>query len=336
MGSKALIAILGIAILFVCVVDPSKEKGHASVEDAQSVRDQALVDSLSKVSAGFERVDGTVGSLHVFQEELSKAVIEQGQSLVSIEKRLAEVEKVKLVSSEAKPVEQEPAKVEEPKPVKAEVDSECTCGPECPCRQKAAYPSSGSVSYGSTGSSVKASYGSTGSAVKASGYGSSGSSVSASGYGSSGSVAVSYATQSQPRTRTPVRNVVRAVTAPIANVGHWSHDNEPIDFHLSTDHARELTEMGINIQGMSREQMLTLHDSLHEGQSQPQHTARAPVFDFNPQPVSVPMAAASNGCPYGGRYVNGEWVCNTGPSARSTQQSQQVGWFPGKLLGRRR
>ena len=145
MGSKALIAILGIAILFVCVTDPQKEKSHASVEDAQSLRDQALIDSLSKVSAGFERVDGAVGSLHVFSKALSDAVVEQGQSLVSIEKRLADVEKGKLVSSEAKPEDakvEEPKAADPPKAVKAEIDGECTCGPDCPCRQKAVYPSS--------------------------------------------------------------------------------------------------------------------------------------------------------------------------------------------------
>ncbi len=204
---------------------------------------------------------------------------------------------------------------------------------------KAQSAQGGSYPATSSGASSARGLGSSGSTMA--GYGSSGTSVKAS-YGSSGSsVTASYSSPVQvqeivviPAPRTPVQNLARAVTAPIANAGHWSHDGEPIDFHLSTDHARELQAMGVNIQGMSREQMLSLHDSLHEGRMQPQHVARAPLFDFNPRPPLVSKAAASAGCPYGGRYVNGQWVCNTAPTMSRTVSNQ--GWYPGKALGLKR
>ncbi len=143
------------------------------------------------------------------------------------------------------------------------------------------YPSvSSSVSYGSTGS---VSYGSTGSIVS---LGSTGSSVS----------------------RGPLRTAARVVTSPLARVGHWSYPGE-IGNHLAKDH-------GVSTAGMTREQQLQLHDSLHEGTQ---------VVVRSSQPVMPVVSYPTSNCPGG--------VC---PTSTSVSRSTNSGWWLGKNLGFRR
>jgi hypothetical protein len=82
----------------------------------------------------------------------------------------------------------------------------------------------------------------------------------------------------------PVRNVVRAVAAPVVRVASVpirvsrSHRPYPGDLgsHLSGTH-------GVSTAGMSREQMLDLHDSLHE--SRAYAPARAPQQRYATRPL---------------------------------------------------
>jgi len=62
-------------------------------------------------------------------------------------------------------------------------------------------------------------------------------------------------------TNQPVRQTVRNVFAPVSNIsrGHWSYPGT-ISGHLQSTH-------GVSTVGMSREQMLNLHDALHEGRT---------------------------------------------------------------------
>jgi hypothetical protein len=69
--------------------------------------------------------------------------------------------------------------------------------------------------------------------------------------------------------RQPVRSIVRAASIPVQSVGrHWTFPGD-IASHLANGH-------GQSVAGLSREQMLNLHDSLHEGRtvSQPKRSAQ--------------------------------------------------------------
>jgi hypothetical protein len=83
--------------------------------------------------------------------------------------------------------------------------------------------------------------------------------------------------------------------------GHWTYPGT-INGHLESTH-------GVSTAGMSREQMLDLHDALHEG---------SVVAPSAGRPVAMPVS----NCPGG--------VCPTGPSV----QSRSSGWFLGKNLRR--
>ena len=122
-------------------------------------------------------------------------------------------------------------------------------------------------------SAVKAASGGSTGMVRSSG-GSTGAVRSSSG-GSTGSLRSSGGGNSVQSRATPLRAVAKSVTSPIARAGHWSYPGS-IENHLAATH-------GMSSSGMSREQMLALHDSLHEG-------SRAPV--------------SQSGCPGG--------VCPTG------------------------
>lgn len=74
----------------------------------------------------------------------------------------------------------------------------------------------------------------------------------------------------------PVRQVVRNVASvPLRNAGHWTYPGT-IDSHLQSTH-------GVSTAGMTREQMLNLHDALHEGRAvrqtaRPAMQVQAPVL----------------------------------------------------------
>lgn len=187
----------------------------------------------------------------------------------------------------------------------ASSDGECTCGEklsdlqkqiddlkakvatlECQCATsttaKPASAAAAASSYGTVTSSpvvVTSSGGSTGSSVRSSG-GSTGSVVrSTVSYGSTGS-SVQY---SQPVTSQPVTSSVRYSAGP-SPPGHWTYPGS-IDSHLQTEH-------GVSVSGMSRSQMLNLHDSLHEG------TATASTVVTSAPVVVSPASNCPNGqCP---------------------------------------
>jgi hypothetical protein len=153
-------------------------------------------------------------------------------------------------------------------------------------------------------------------------------------YGSAGSAVVQTASapvyQAPPAStvRTgPVRTLAAVATAPIARAGHWTYPGE-IGNHLAKDH-------GVVPSGMTRQQMLDLHDSLHEGTQtnfqlstpmvnvQAFSPARPPLIQRS-QPAKAPMQVQFSQCPEGG--------C---PPQTQVQRSQSGGWYLGKNLGRR-
>ncbi len=175
---------------------------------------------------------------------------------------------------------------------------DCGCNGECGAKlaalearvaameSKPMYPAvSGVKSGGSTGS-----LGSTGSAVGLSNPMASKAVPVQSSFGSAGSAAGSVG-------RAPIKAMAKVVTSPIARAGHWTYPGE-IGNHLASDH-------GVATAGMSREQQLDLHDSIHEGQS-PQM----------PMVKRLPMAGS---CPGGN--------C---PASRT----QSSGWYLGRAFRR--
>lgn len=148
-------------------------------------------------------------------------------------------------------------------------------------------------------------------------------------YGSAGSAVVQTASApvyQAPRVG-PVRTLAAVATAPIARAGHWTYPGE-ISNHLAKDH-------GVVPSGMTRQQMLDLHDSLHEGTQtnfslstpmvnvQTFSPARSPLIQRS-QPVQAPMQVQFSQCPEGG--------C---PPQTQVQRSQSGGWYLGKNIGRR-
>lgn len=234
--------------------------------------------ALNKVS---DSLNGIASSLAVIDERVRN----HSDEIASVEECVAaEVEQLKtrLVAVETKQEE----------PPRPELKSDGACDCNCDCAGKrheeriaalearvGMYPTViSSVSYGSTGTSL----------------------VSA---GSTGTPVVVYKSAVGP-----VRAVTRTVTAPIARAGHWTYPGE-IGNHLASSH-------GVSSAGMSREQMLDLHDSLHEGTS-----VRAVQYS----PVSSTRAGvAVSNCPGGN--------CPTS----SSRVSSGNGWWLGKSLGFRR
>lgn len=251
------------------------EVTQADVDAAK--QDEVLLSMVNRSVEIDEKLTSSIGQISEGMNNLTTAVSDVSTRLVSLESKQEEIAKTK--SSDVCECDERFA------------DNEAKLT-DHEARLKAlesrGYPAvSSSTGYGSTGTPV-ASGGSTGSPT-------------ATGYASSGGVA-------SKSPATPVRNAVRNVanrfpSRPPAGSGHWSHDNEPIDFHLQTDH-------GVGTSGMSHEAMLSLHDSLHEGT----RTASSP-----------PMRSAvrSSNCPGG--------VCPTGPPVASGG-----GWYLGKNLGFRR
>lgn len=222
---------------------------------------------------------------------IDERLVNYSTEIAAVEQCVAtEVEQLKtrLVAVETK--QEEP-----PKPqVKSDVACDCGCDSQCGAkladheRRLAAveakvgmYPVvSSSVSYGSTGTPLS-SAGSAGTPV----------------------VACKSAVG-------PVRAVTRTVTAPVARAGHWTYPGE-ISNHLASSH-------GVSTAGMSREQMLDLHDSLHEGTS-------VSAVRYSPTVSSTRVGVAVSNCPGGN--------CPTSSSARGAGGN---GWWLGKSLGFRR
>jgi len=95
---------------------------------------------------------------------------------------------------------------------------------------------------------------------------------------------------------------------------HWTHP-DTISNHLQSDqHAAEVAAMGVTLVGMSHEQMLTLHDQLHEARN------GKTVSRTVTRSTAVPTLSS---CPGGVCPVN---------SSRSVSRSRS-GWYPGKALG---
>lgn len=275
---KTLVCMLCVAIGFVLITDPRREIAPAQTEVG------AEAAALNKVS---DSLNGIASSLAVIDERVRN----HSDEIASVEECVAaEVEQLKtrLVAVETKQ-EEPPA----PSP-KAEIDGTCSCGCDGKCAEKLAdhearlsvleltrarYPSvGGTSSLGSTGTPL----------------------VSA---GSTGTPVVAYKSSVGP-----ARAVTRTVTAPIARAGHWTYPGE-IGNHLASSH-------GVSSAGMSREQMLDLHDSLHEGTS-----VRA--VQYSPMSSTRVGVAVSN-CPGGN--------CPTS----SSRVSSGNGWWLGKNLGVRR
>jgi hypothetical protein len=281
---RTIIYMLCAGIAFMLFTDPRNSQSTASYtpKDADAAMRDAQLATLIKQSSEIDsKLTDKVGQIIEGLNAVGEVNAVQLERIKTIEHRLVSVESKQ---SEA---------------VKAEVSDVCDCG-DCnerltkleaemkELKSRPMYPAvSSSSGYGSTGTPVTSS-GSTGSPVVS--YG-----------GSTGGPVVNQRS-------TPVRNVVsnvvnRLPSAPPAGSGHWTHDNEPIDFHLQTDH-------GINTSGMSLESMWSLHDSVHKGK-----VSRPPMRS----------AVRSNDCPGG--------VCPTGTNARSVSST---GWFLGKNLGFRR
>lgn len=72
--------------------------------------------------------------------------------------------------------------------------------------------------------------------------------------------------------RTPLKSAVKALASPITRTTHWSYPGE-LTQHLETEHA-------VSTAGLSRQEMLDLHDSLHEGSPQfaADRTSRPPLL----------------------------------------------------------
>ena len=276
---KTLLLMLCVAIGFVLITDPRSERAPAQADEVSSKKpaDILLVDALNGINS---MLGGVIEKLDNQSREI--ASVEE-----CVTSEVAEL-KTRLVAVETKQ-EEPPA----PSP-KAEIDGTCSCGCDGKCAEKLAdhearlsvleltrarYPSvGGTSSLGSTGTPL----------------------VSA---GSTGTPVVAYKSSVGP-----VRAVTRTVTAPIARAGHWTYPGE-IGNHLASSH-------GVSSAGMSREQMLDLHDSLHEGTS-----VRA--VQYSPMSSTRVGVAVSN-CPGGN--------CPTS----SSRVSSGNGWWLGKNLGVRR
>lgn len=206
---------------------------------------------------------------------------------------------------------------EAPKP-KAEIDDDgCNCGCAEKHREIEAQLTSLKervASLEASKAALTSSYG-AGASVKSSGGGSTGSvksggstgSVASSG-GSTGSVKAGKVNQPA----TPLRNVAASIVAPVRNRNHWTHPGT-IDGHLNSDHAGQLLALGISTDGMTREQMLDLHDSLHEGTLVTSTGAPVPLpipMPAVPPRMQTPLKPTSQpGCPGAYQDINGDWVC---------------------------
>lgn len=102
----------------------------------------------------------------------------------------------------------------------------------------------------------------------------------------------------QPVKIAPAKQPVKI--APAQNQGHWTFPGGNISAHLNSDHQK------IDTRGMTQEQMLTLHDSLHK-EAQAKSAIAQPVAPRNTSSVSksvttpyrqVQTTATSN-CPGG-------------------------------------
>lgn len=318
-----------VAIFFVAIQSPQQQQTNAD-------------DPRSSIESLLERLAKN-------DEAMMTLISQHGEELASVEdchKTDSESIRTQLVALQTK-VEATAEKPPEPAKV-ADSQCECDCKEEIAalkkrvealealCQSKPTVSANYIPQYGpapttnsgggSTGNTV-AGLGSTGSRVATpvqQSYGSTGSAVtsvtsSTVSYGSTGS------SVAQRQTRTPLRTAATVVTSPFARAGHWSYPGE-ISNHLATDHA-------VQTAGMSREQMLNLHDSLHEGTAsalqvaapmvnvQTFAPARPPILQRS-APVQVPVQVQTSNCPGG--------VCPTGPQV----SRPQTGWYLGKNLGR--
>lgn len=88
------------------------------------------------------------------------------------------------------------------------------------------------------------------------------------------------------QTKSPPAKQTVAAVGPDDRPGHWTYPGS-IDSHLKTIH-------GVDPSGLTREQKLTLHDSLHESaKATPVATAPAPVYQSTVTRSSCPRG----GCP---------------------------------------
>ena len=350
------------------------------IMEQQTVSEAARLERLGQIAAEVAELSSKLEKDTVRPADVAKyvATAMKGPEVAPPEPE-AEAEK----PAEGSPPAPAPAAEATPAPVKAEVDGSCNCAerfneiqkqldtlkqqiPVASSAPAAAASSYGSVadarpvkSGGSTGSvtrvdwstgSVKAtsSGGSTGSVKATSSGGSTGSVRAASSGGSTGSVVRTGSVNPPP---TPLRNVAATLLDPVVNRNHWTFPGA-IDGHLNSDHAAQLLALGISTDGMSREQMLSLHDGLHEG-SIVAPTASyvssgytgAPVIVNSPMPAAAapprraaePVILASGNpfadCPDAYQTAGGQWVCPK--QAASTKAS---GWSPilPKAQGRRR
>lgn len=326
---RTVIVMLCAAIAFMVFTQPEKspqaqvQELGKSIERIENDPNQLTVEALDRINNALEALTESV-----IQQSVEIAAVEKCQQSDSAELR------AKLVAFESKTQDA----------VKSDGGSECECNcaaeleslkqrvaaleARCPAavevKSNYMYPTVQPL--GSNGGSTG---GSTG--TLAAGLGSSGTQArqAQTSFGSAGSAVVQTASApvyQTPRTG-PVRTLAAVATAPIARAGHWTYPGE-IGNHLAKDH-------GVVPSGMTRQQMLDLHDSLHEGtqtnfqlstpmvNAQTFSPARPPLIQRS-QPVQVPMQTQFSQCPEGG--------C---PPQTQVQRPQSGGWYLGKNLGRR-
>lgn len=320
---KQLIAsILVVAIFVIAINTPQRQSATAQQQSEQlgkalSVleRDdsQLTLDALRKVTAALEQLNQSVKEQSAELADVERCQQQDANEfrtkLTALETKIREGEAP--AEPPAEPTDDITAKLADHEKRIAALEAKLLAS------TPATYPSVSSVkSAGSTGTVVATSGGSTGTVVQS--YGSAGSTV-ARQEPRPPVVANTVVVQQQPRT--PLRTAAAIVTAPIARAGHWSYPGE-ISNHLANDH-------GVQTNGMSREQMLDLHDALHEGQAtwtqsptvQSFTPARPPLIQRSvATPTLAPPLPQSN-CPGG--------VC---PQPRSILQPR---WTPFQNLRRR-
>lgn len=293
---QILAAILVVAIFFVAINTPQRETATAQQQVEQLGKALSVIeqDSSKLTIDALQELNQSIGALSELIANQSREIqaVEQCQQSDSEEFR------TKLTALEAKETT-------------TSEGCECDCAKELEdlkarvAALEARCPAPAVTSNYPAVSSVK-SGGSAGTVVSSVSGGSTGT-VASSSYGSAGSSVVASATSPtlvvQQPPRTPLRTAAAVVTAPIARAGHWSYPGE-ISNHLAKDH-------GVNASGMTREQMLNLHDSLHEGTAVSSQTpsiqvfnaARPPVFPRS-TPVQVQNCPGGN-CPTGPAQVQG-------------------------------
>jgi hypothetical protein len=309
MVKQLIAAALVVAIFFVFIQSPTKEQANA--DDPKQMLSQLL-----------ERLADN-------DEAMLTLISQHGNEMAAIEechREESEEIKGKLVALQQK--------IEE-SPVKSTGECDCDCAAQLADHEKRIAALEAKMNATASASAPKANYmyptvqslgsnggstgGSTGTMVSGGSTGTTARAVNAS-YGSTGSAIVANASTSvvyqQQQPRTPLRTAAAVVTAPLARAGHWTYPGE-ISNHLAGDY-------GVSTAGMTREQMLNLHDSLHEGSASAVRvqTPYVNVQTFAPaRPPLIPRSAPmASDCPGGN--------CPTAPQV-------QTRWYLGKNIGRR-